>query len=100
MSLCSLSKVSESMTLCEIALKNEHSFMIRSRTFSGRTPPNCNWQKLSHDNMAVMGLKVAHVEFQIFHVDQPPDVRAVDSRQFKLMKETYELHFLLLNQGP
>ena len=28
----------ESMTLCEIALKNEQKLMISSRTFSGRTP--------------------------------------------------------------
>jgi hypothetical protein len=34
----SLSSVFGSMTLCEIALKNEHNFMIGSLTFIGRTP--------------------------------------------------------------
>jgi hypothetical protein len=36
--------------------------------------PKSNREQLSHNDMAVMGLHEAHVEFQLFHVRKPSNV--------------------------
>jgi len=56
------------MTFFEIALKNEHNFMIGVPTFGGEDTTQGNREQLSHNNMTVMGLHTAIVEHEFSHV--------------------------------